>query len=274
MISEGTSIPRIRTVLILRDIKSPVKFEQTVHRGTRNRSNEFPQDAKVIFFHLPEMIIFAGTIEEEIKLVVPAEKPRCPQCQNTLEFRPRSGRPCSFCGYEPEPTDEPRKSGIGFEWLFSEFGGESVLQGGDDFSLYDPISRTVLGKLGENPHYGARHGLNEVLKTAHQGGLIALQESETTTNQAPFSDEEVQDRYWNQGRKNCEKVAGVISRKERTDYQETLRGIIWECKRTARMGKDKQETVKRDYMDPTGTFRRFYEASQQALERARRRYGQ
>jgi len=153
MISEGTSIPRIRTVLILRDIKSPVKFEQTVHRATRNRSDEIAQDAKVIFFHLPEMIIFAGTIEDQIRLIVPAPRPTCPQCQRPLEYRPRQGKPCSHCGYEPQsagPGASPASTS--FEWLFSDFDKESViLQGGDDFSNYDRITRTVLDKLGPNP---------------------------------------------------------------------------------------------------------------------------
>jgi superfamily II DNA or RNA helicase len=270
MVSEGTNVPRVRTVLILRDIQSHVRFQQIVHRATRNRSDEFPQDAKVVFFHLPEMVAFAGTIEEEIKLVVPKPKSQCPQCAGVLEYRPRTGHPCSHCGYEPDPRSAAQRNVSAFDWLFSKLGCETVLQGGDDYSNVDPVTRQVLGKLGENPHYGGRHGLNEALKTAHDAGLISLQESGHA--QPLFSKEEMGDRYWEAGRKNCEKAAGLISRKNGTNYQETLRNLTAQCKRVAGMGGDKKDTVQRDYKDPLGTFKKFYEASRLALENARKRF--
>src|SRR5262249_18709515 len=153
---------------------------------------------------------------------------------------------------------------------FSNFDKESViLQGGDDFSNYDPITRTVLDKLGPNPRYGGRHGLNEGWKLAHQSGLISLpQPGADATRQSPFPEEEAQDRYWDAGRKNCERAAGIISRATQKQFDEVLREIVSGCKCSAGMGRDKRETVKRDYKDPTGTFRQFYEASKQVVERA------
>lgn len=273
MISEGTSIPRIRTVLILRDIKSPVKFQQTVHRATRNRSDEFPQDAKVIFFHLPEMFAFAESIEKEIELVVRPDPIECPECERPLEYRPRKGSPCVFCGYEPEGSERDERE-FGFEWLFSEFGEQVVLQGGDDFSRYDPVSFKLLSNLGENPYYGARSGINELLKNADETGLIALLDGPAEVAPAtPFTDEQMCEGYWSKGRELCKQAAGVISRGDGSDYQQTLQHITAACKRTAGMGRDKKEAVVRDYKDPVGTFRKFFEASQQALARARQRYG-
>jgi hypothetical protein len=269
MITEGTSIPRIRTILILRDIKSPVRFDQTVHRATRNRSERFAQDAKVILFHLPEMMIFVGIIEDEIRLVIPKPKPKCPGCAAELEFSPRRGQPCPFCSYEPE-AGSSSSSHTEFEWLFSKFGEETVKQGGEDFSRYDPLSRVVIGKLGRNPHYGGRHGINEIFRAADEANLINLSDAKPTS---PFSDDEKMERWWDAGRKLCERTAGIVSRSQGLDYQEVLRRVTAACKREAGMGRDKKETVMREYKDPVGTFQRFYEAAERALRRAQQRDG-
>jgi superfamily II DNA or RNA helicase len=108
MISEGTSIPRIRTVLILRDIQSRVKFEQTIHRATRNRSDISPQDAIVIFYHLPDMAEFARTIESSIRQIKLKPVITCPSCDERLEFRPRNDRPCPHCAYQPKGSEKSR----------------------------------------------------------------------------------------------------------------------------------------------------------------------
>lgn len=273
MISEGTSIPRIRTILILRDIKSSVKFQQTVHRATRNRSDDFPQDAKVIFFHLPEMVSFASAIEREIELLVRPDPIHCPGCEQQIEYRPRRGLPCSFCGYEPEGSDKD-ESGIEFEWLFSEFGEQVVIQGGDDFSRYDPVSFKLLNNLGQNPYYGARSGINELLRNADETGMIALLDNPSEqSNQVPFSDEELCDRYWEAGLKACRTAAAIICANEAVEKGKTNSQVTAQCKRAAGMGRDSHETVRRDYKDPVGTFRKFSEAAKQALARAQQRYG-
>lgn len=269
MINEGTSIPRVRTVLILRDIKSQVRFDQTVHRATRNRSDEFSQDAKVVLFHLPDMMVFVGAIEEEIRFIVPAPSPPCPRCRKVLEFKPRRGRPCPFCAYEPS-GDGATPTNMDFEWLFSEFGQESVKQGGEDFSRYDPISRVILAKFGQNPYYGGRHGMNEIFRAANEENLINLSEAK---QQSPWSAEEQMDKHWDEGRKLCERTAGLISRAQGRDYQDTVRLVTAECKRVAGMGRDKQEKVKRDYPNPIETFKRFFEAAKSGFERASRRHG-
>lgn len=268
MISEGTSIPRVRTVLILRDIKSQVKFEQTVHRATRNRSDEFSQDAIVIFFYLPEMVYFAALIEDAIRLIIPSEKPRCPECRVELEFRVKRGRPCPECGHEPEEVGPPPPPPMDFEWLSSNFGDEVVLQGGDDFSKYDPISRKLLDNLGPNPRYGGRDGINELLRNADANNLISLN---GVKSESPFSTEELIDQHWKNYNENCKLAAGPISRSSGADYQETVIQIKGQCKRAAGMSGKTREQVLRDFKDPLNTFQKLDEASKAILQRARGR---
>jgi hypothetical protein len=271
MITEGTSLPRIRTVVILRDIRSQVRFEQTVHRATRNRSDTVSQDAKVILFHLPLMMKFAQAIEDEIRMIVPKQKPRCPnpECGRELEFWPRRGRPCPYCGYEP--NGGPEKEPIDFTWLGSEFGNETIMQAGEEVTIYDRVSRVVITKLGPNSMYGGRHGINDILRAAHLDNLVAFPDG--GTRESPISREAEGKRYWDDGNAFCKKTACVISNATGGDWQETLGGVIGQCKRMAGMGRDKYERVVRDYPDPAGTFKRFCEAAEDALKRARARYG-
>lgn len=271
MITEGTSLPRIRTVVVLRDIRSQVRFEQTVHRATRNRSDEVSQDAKVILFHLPLMMKFAQAIEDEIRMIIPKQRPRCPspECGRELEFWPRKGRPCPFCGYEPKGKDQ--KDSIDFTWLGSEFGNETIMQAGEEVTVYDRVSRVVITKLGPNPMYGGRHGINDILRAAHLDNLVEFPEA----GERPAAiDPNVQmDRDWDDGLAFCKSAARAISKATGSDWQETLAGVTGQCKRAAGMGRDPKERVKRDYPDPRGTFKKFRDAAEEAFKRARSRYG-
>lgn len=252
MISEGTSLPRLRTLLIFRDIKSEVRFQQLVHRITRNRSDLCAQDAKVIYFCLPAMRRFAQSIEDAIRLVQVPEKPRCPDCDEELEFRPRQGKPCTFCGYEPPPSDGPTKRMFEFEGV--EFSGaEHVDQGGDDYSPFDPISRVVITRL---PHaIGGRNGINEILRIAHDGDLIDLA---TQQKEEPvFSVEERVRRHWEIGYDLCKSIAGIYSKHFGRDYQTAMQEIVGACKRAAGFGAKKWQTVLRDFPDPVATMQKF-----------------
>jgi hypothetical protein len=168
------------------------------------------------------------------------------------------------------PPEGPKPEPKWFQWLSSEFGQESVFQGGTDYSKYDPISRRILNKLGENPYYGGRHGMNEIFKAANEENLINLADGQ---KDSPYTDDELVDKYWTDGLRQCELAAGPISRAEGGDYQETLGTVIGTCKRAAGMGRDKPPTVKRDHKDPVGTLRKFYLAAKRANEAARSRYG-
>ena len=270
MISEGTNIPRIRVVCILRDIKSSVFYEQLVHRATRNDSDEVPQDAIVIQWHLPTLYAYGYTIEQETNMIVPTPKPRCPECNVELEFRPRQDHPCPNCGYEPEGGSESNTSSIDFVGIAARLDDEEVTQGGENFSKWDPLGRKILDQLGPNPRYGGRDGINEVLRLADIHNLMKVPEAQP---QRPvFSVDEEMDRYWHLGNENCRKAAGIIQRLRRMPYNE-LREIIAVCKREAGMGRDKIENVRRDDPDALAKIKSFHSASNNALVRASRMAG-
>ena len=266
MISEGTSLPRLRTLLIFRDIKSEVRFQQLVHRITRNRSDLCAQDAKVIYFCLPAMRRFAQSIEDSIRLVQIPEKPRCPNCDGELEFRPRQGKPCTLCGYEPIPSEGSTKRLFEFEGV--EFSGaEHIDQGGDDYSPFDPISRVVITKL---PHaIGGRNGINEILRIAHDGQMIDLSGQEK--EEPVFSVEERVKRHWEIGYDLCKSLAGFYAKRSGHDYQTAINEVTGACKRAAGFGGKKWKTVLRDFPDPIATMKKFEKIARREYEAATQR---
>jgi superfamily II DNA or RNA helicase len=262
MISEGTSIPRLRTALIFRDIKSEVRFQQLVHRITRNRSDTTGQDARVVYFCLPDMRKFAKAIEDEIRLVKLPDPIRCPNCDEVLEFRPKAGKPCPFCKYEPKPGEyEPKY----FSFENVEFSGaEHVDQGGADYSPFDPISRVVLTKL---PHaIGGRNGINEILRIAHEGEFIDL--SGQKKQEQPFSVEERVKRNWDIGFDYCKSLAGIYSKNSGHDYQTAINEVVGACKRAAGFSGKKWQTVLREFADPVATMEKFSRVARQQYEAA------
>lgn len=271
MISEGTNIPRIRTILILKDIKSHVKFEQTVHRATRNRSNDYPQDAKVIFYWLPEMFAFAQAIEDDIRFIdeKTREKPKCGQCKTELEFYPSQMRPCPVCGYVPPPKPLQQDT---MEWLDSIFGAEDVVQGGaSGWKKYDDVNRKVQSRIGVPGLI--RTFLNEWLKDADDNGEVEVKDATAQPQAKAFTDEEEIQRFREQGNDALKSAAHVIHRGTGDDYQVTIKELTRQCKRVAGVGTDNFETVLREYPNPKEHFRKYKEAAQEALRRARAKHG-
>jgi superfamily II DNA or RNA helicase len=274
MINEGTSIPRIRQIVILRDIKSQVRFDQTVHRATRNRSDTKHQDAKVFLFRLPIMMTYVGLIEDAMRAIIERPKVLCPGCRHELEFRPREDKPCPYCGYEPPitcyPPDGQRDKR--FTWLFGELDDETVVQGGEDFTSVDYMSRAILIKLGPNPVYGGRHPINEILITGIRDGLF---EATGGKPKSPFSAEEEMNKHWGRGMQNCESAAGVIASRQGIPYQEAISSVIGECKRMAGFprGKDAKQRVMRDDPDAPAKFKKFFDGSVDVVKRTSKRFG-
>lgn len=265
MISEGTSIPRLRHCLIFRDIKSEVRFQQLVHRVTRNRSDVCWQDARVIYFCLPGMRRFAKAIEDEVRLVVRPPNPSCPSCEEELEFRPRMGKPCPFCGYEPEYV--PPRPGKFFEFEGVHFSGaEHVDQGGDDYSPFDRIARVIIRKLPKI--FGGRNGINEILRVAHEDELIDLADAKKA--EPVFTVEEIVERHWDVGFELCKSIAGIYAKRSNRDYQSAISEVVGACKRQAGMGRDKWQTVLREHADPVATLQKFEKIARQQLEALQR----
>ena len=170
--------------------KSSVFYEQLVHRATRNDSDEVPQDAIIIQWHLPTLYAYGCTIEQETSMIVPTPKPTCPQCNMELEFRPRQDHPCPNCGFEPDAGGETNPSTIDFVGIAAQLDDEEVTQGGENFSRWDPMGRRILDQLGPNPRYGGRDGINEVLRLAD---MLKVPEAEAP--QPVFSVDEQMDQY-------------------------------------------------------------------------------
>jgi hypothetical protein len=68
MISEGTNLPRIRTVVLLTDITRQLNWTQIVHRSTRNEAEDRLQDALILQIDLPHLRKWATEIEEQINI--------------------------------------------------------------------------------------------------------------------------------------------------------------------------------------------------------------
>lgn len=264
-ISEGTSLPRIRQVCILRDIKSQVFYEQLVHRATRNDSDEVAQDAIVIQWWLPELYAFGCLIEEQTRLIAPRPKPECPQCRAEIEYRPRVGLPCPSCGYEPEPAGGTDTGPIDFVGLAAESEAEEVVQGGENFSKWDSTSRAILDRLGPNPRYGGRDGINEILRLRDNLADADIVAPDPMSHLSP--DQKI-DRYWEDGNQMCERAGGIIYRMDQSvPMAHAISRVKSACKREAGMGRDTIEKVRREYPNPVETVRKFFEAAQRALTR-------
>lgn len=268
MISEGTSIPRIRVVCILRDIKSQVFYEQLVHRATRNDSDEVPQDAIVVQWRLPTLYRFGCIIEDETRMLVLKPKPRCPGCGGELEFKPRSDAPCPLCGYVPEATG----GGVGnddddYLAIAAAVDGEEVRQGGEDFTKWDPTGRKIFDMLGPNPRFGGRDGINEILRLADVGGFMS-QTNEMQPAERVFTDDELMQRCWDVGLKNCRKAGMTLAKFRGTPVDETIRRVISACKRVAGMGSADLNKVRREFPNPLETMQRFLKATETAVQNA------
>jgi hypothetical protein len=200
-------------------------------------------------------------------LVVQMPKPVCPRCNAELEFRPHVGMPCPVCGYEP---GESAGGGGGIDWFgrAARFDDEEVRQGGEDFSEWDPKARRILDHLGEQPHYGGRHGINEVLRAFDQ---LNLMEAPTARPETPiWSVDEEMDQFWRRGMENCKKAAGIISRKTDTSYEAAVPQVVNRCKREAGMGQSQVEKVRREDPDARGKIKKFYIAAERALTGAKK----
>lgn len=69
MISEGTNLPRVRVVCILRKIGNKTFYEQLVHRTTRNDSDTRPEDAIIIQLAHSSLVLWGKQLEDSTSLI-------------------------------------------------------------------------------------------------------------------------------------------------------------------------------------------------------------
>lgn len=125
MISEGTNIPRIRIVCILRDIGNNTFYEQLVHRATRNDANDRPEDAIIIQLAYPNLVSWGAALEEESRLIwVPEE---------TKDNNDNDGN----------NTESILPEIIGIEASL-DGSNDGVIISGKDYSDTDPIAKILI----------------------------------------------------------------------------------------------------------------------------------
>ena len=120
MISEGVDIPRLRVLVMLPNASTELYFRQAIGRIIRKdgRHGDPAKDNSRGYCLIPEVahfVDYAKRIEEDMGEVEPPPPPQCPSCGTEGE-RPRKGKPCSCCGYEPEERED--------RWVCSEWSEE------------------------------------------------------------------------------------------------------------------------------------------------------
>lgn len=175
MISEGTNIPRIRVVCILRDIGNKTFYEQLVHRATRNDADDRPEDAIIIQLTYPSLVEWGRTLEEESGLI-----------------------------WMPKETENSNNNGNGggMESILPEIIGidasldgsnDGVIISGKDYSDTDPVAKVLIDDVASTGINRAQ--LNVVLKSLtdrnvdiEQAMSVGIKEKDQLTPQQELSE--------------------------------------------------------------------------------------
>lgn len=209
MISEGTNIPRIRIVCILRDIGNNTFYEQLVHRATRNDADDHPEDAIIIQLTYPNLVAWGATLEEESRLIwIPEE---------TKENNENEGNG-NIGSILPEI--------IGIDASL-DGGNDGVIISGKDYSDTDPIAKILIDDVASTGINRAQ--LNVVLKSLtdrnvdiDQAMSVGVTEDEPTLQQELQSKQELID-----------KKVKLVARKGPFDFQKNIKEVWNRIKRCA-----------------------------------------
>jgi superfamily II DNA or RNA helicase len=244
MISEGTNLPRIRIVVLLRDILSRVQYEQIVHRATRNDSDEQLQDAVVIQAKLPHLYEWGTDLENEARVA-----------------------------WERKSVSERANVGSGgssnrpiIEGICAEPECETVNQGDKDVTDIDPMGRAIHADIGLRVKI-ERHQINEVLISLKSRGVKVTISDSDGQEQEPFSVEEKIRRLIEMGN-DAIKAAG--KKLEAMGHANQYAAIYGECKRFAGI-KGRLEDLIRDHQNPLEAAKKFSDAARRAKQRVEQR---
>lgn len=255
MISEGTSIKRLRNIVILRQIRSRTLYHQLVHRATRNDSDEMLEDAYIWQFAFREMSEWGRQIEREWRDAIdrkPTKEIRCQACKAELEYLPRESRPCRECGYYPEgdgPGPEPERNVIGLEAIPPEEETTHIPEVGD---IRHPT--WLMAKQVHERQNAKRTSLAAVAEVLHiLDGIDHPQEAPTNRSK----DEKCKD-LWETGNADLKSAAGMLLRRNGDmEYAEIIQRMLRECKKSAGMGRHKWQSIIIEDPDPVGVFTKF-----------------
>ncbi len=142
MVSEGTNLPRIRVVCILRNIGNSTFYEQLVHRATRNDADNRPEDAIIIQLTYPNLVEWGATLENDSRLIW------LPEEHDGGEGGGGTGE-----------GDAPEIIGLNAS-LYSE--NDEVIIGGEDYTDTDPFAKILIDDV--SPIGVNRAQLNVILR--------------------------------------------------------------------------------------------------------------
>lgn len=235
MISEGTNIPRMRTIVILRDIGNRTFYEQLVHRVTRNDADDRPQDAIIVQLQLPHLYEWGLDLEQQARIG-----------WNKAKREPTGEGPGADGG---QPT---------IDGICATLSEEFVAIAGNDFTDVDPLARRLHNEVGDKTHT-SRWQTNFILKGLGKLGIRLDGESVPQDGQ-PFTIEEQFKRRKDNANKLIRKAAINLGRKE-----QHFKTLTWQCKKSAGI-KGKLDNVLRDHPDPMAAIIRYEKAAKRALE--------
>jgi hypothetical protein len=238
MISEGTNLPRIRIILILRDIGNRTFYEQLVHRATRNDADDRPQDAIIIQLKFPNLHEWCSDLETQARIA-----------WEKMKHRPASG------GDGLSSSSPPLIEGI-----CATPDKEVVVIEGEDFTEVDPIGRQLHAEIGESTKT-SRWQLDKILKVLPNIG-VRLPESTVQQSDAFSIDEQIA-RYIELGQKDCRRAAQNLG-----GESDTFMKVLAEAKRAAGI-KGKLPDLARDHPHPLDAAKKFAEAARRAVLRSR-----
>jgi hypothetical protein len=238
MISEGTNLPRVRIILILRDIGNRTFYEQLVHRATRNDADDRPQDAIIIQLKFPNLHEWCSDLETQARIA-----------WEKLQRRPPSSGGDGLSN--PSPL---------IEGICARPDKETVVIEGEDFTEVDPFGRRLHAEVGELTKT-SRWQLDIALKKLTAMG-IKLPESTVDQNEAFPIDEQIA-RYIELGQKDCRRAAQNLG-----GDSDTFMKVTAEAKRAAGI-KCKLPDLARDHPQPLDAAKKFAEAARRAALRSR-----
>jgi len=219
MISEGTNLPRIRTVVLLTDITRQLNWTQIVHRSTRNEAEDRLQDALILQIDLPHLRRWATEIEEQVSI--------------GIEKMPRSDAEGAG-GEGEEPSERVRALGAYLD-------EREVMMEGDDYTRYDEPATKLYRALSPEIKHEKWH-LFKFLREGEEMGLISLTDAQAP-QPSPFTREEECKAHWDNAQKKIKRAVKLITNNKGSGKDYAF--LMARCKREAGMGKQRFEEIMR-----------------------------
>jgi superfamily II DNA or RNA helicase len=244
MISEGTNLPRLRIVVILRDIGNRTFYEQLVHRTTRNDADDRPQDAIILQAKFPHLHEWGSDLER----------------QANIGWRKRKQQRGEGAGPDDDAPDKPLVEGI-----CAELERETVILEGEDVTDVDPLGRELHARVGLVTKT-SRWQIDKLLKELPNIGIPLGNMGPPIGGDDLFSKDEEFKRRSERGQSYIKAAAEMLKRRGVRDPYPKL---TFECKKAAGIRCHLRD-VMRDHPKPLDAIKMFEQAAYRALERVKR----